>query len=136
MLKPILVLTAAAALVGCAQTPADTARAAQDVAATQAALAKELAGLVPQGQTACLPNLPTKQVEAYGKTILYTVSPRLKYRTETAGGCETLARGDILVTRSNGGAVCAGDISQTIDRTSRFPTGGCSFGEFTVYRRP
>jgi hypothetical protein len=136
MLKPIVVLTAAAGLAACAQTPAETARAAQDAAATQAALAKELAGLVPKGQMACLPNRPTKHVEAYGKTILYTVSPRLKYRTETAGGCESLARGDILVTRSNGIGVCAGDISQTIDRTSHFPTGSCSFGEFTEYRRP
>ncbi|TPG13053.1 hypothetical protein [Sphingomonas oligophenolica] len=132
-----LTLLAAATLSACTQTPAESARAIQDAAATQLALDKELAGLVPTGnRLTCLPPLPSAHVEGYGSTLVYSVSSRQKYRTETGGGCEGVGRGDILVTTSNGGRTCQGDISQTIDRTSRFPTGSCAFGPFVEYRRP
>jgi len=121
---------------GCAQTPAQSARAAQAAAAAQEALGKELAGLQPRGEMTCLPPLPSTRVEAYGSTLVYVASPRLKYVSPTNGGCESIARDDILVTRSNGGRTCQGDISQTVDRTSRMPTGGCALGRFTEYRKP
>lgn len=74
---------------------------------------------------------------AYGPTIVYTLSPRLKYVSETQGGCETIGqrgRNDILVTRTTTGQLCAGDIAQTVDRVSGFFTGSCSFGPFVPYR--
>ena len=136
MIKTALPTIAALGIAACAQTPAETARAAQDAAATQSGLDRALAGLRPVGTSSCLNNFQNPHLQAYGRTLVYAVSNGRKYRSDTAGGCESVARGDILVTTSPQGRVCAGDIAQTIDRTARFPTGSCAIGEFTEYRRP
>ena len=136
MIKPLLpALAAVTALTACMQTPAETARAVQAAAATQSSLDETLAGLTPGASSTCLPTRASTQVAAYGPTLVYTVSPRLKYRSDTAGGCEQVARGDILVTRSNEGRLCQGDIAQTLDQASRFPSGSCAIGAFVEYRR-
>ena len=136
MVKSMMALAAVASLAACAQTPAQTARAAQDAAASQMALRKEIAGLTPRGDLTCLPTVPSTQLKAYGTALVYVASPRLKYVSQTNGGCESVGtRDDILVTRSNGGRTCQGDIAQTYDRSARFPTGGCALGRFTEYRR-
>ena len=84
----------------------------------------------------CLPTLPTTQVTAYGKTLIYSSGRSLKYRSDTTGGCENVERGDILVTVSNGGRTCQGDISQTVAPVGRMVTGSCALGPFTEYRKP
>jgi hypothetical protein len=123
-------------LAACAQTPADTARAAQDRQTTQVRLDKALAGLVPGETTSCIPTtLSSAQTEAYGPTLLYTYGRNLVYRTETTGGCENAGRGDILVTKQLQGRPCRGDIATTVSPTSRVFSGSCSLGDFTVYRR-
>lgn len=126
------------ALAACAQTPAETARAAQRDAADADRLNAALAGLVPDKPTSCLPLPPTQQAqtEAFGRTILYRYGRGLVYRSDTAGGCERIARGDILVTRQVGSQLCSGDIATTVDPVARFQTGSCSFGPFTPYRQP
>ncbi|WP_235512759.1 hypothetical protein [Sphingomonas sp. Leaf17] len=129
-------LAAAITLAACAPTAEQRARMASDDAAAQTQLAKKLAGLVPGPSSACLPPIRATQVEAYGPTLLYTVSRGLKYRSDTNGGCESLARGDILVTVSNGSGVCQGDLARTVDRVARFTTGGCAIGPFIPYRKP
>lgn len=123
-------------LVACAQTPADTARAAQSAQAAQTGLDKALAGLSPGTTSSCIPTTyPSAHTEAYGATILYRVSRSLVYRTDTAGGCENMARGDILVIKEFQGRPCRGDIATTVQPVSRTFTGSCSFGDFTEYRR-
>jgi hypothetical protein len=123
-------------LAACAQTPADTARAAQDRQATQARLDKALAGLTPGETSSCIPITYTSaHTETYGPTLLYRVGRNLVYRTETSGGCENAARGDILVTKQLQGRPCSGDIATTVSPVSRTFTGSCSLGNFTVYRR-
>lgn len=131
-----LMLAAATALAACTPTADQRARMASDDAAAQTHLARKLAGLVPGAARTCLPPTQTTQVEAYGRTLLYTVTGGLKYRSDTNGGCENLSRGDILVTISNGSGVCQGDIARTVDRLARFTTGGCAIGEFVPYRKP
>ena len=103
-----------------------------------AALAAELAGLVPGEPTSCLPAPGRSQLSSkgYGATIIYSASPTLKYRNDTTGGCERLARGDTLVTITPQTRVCRGDIATVLDRNSRFNVGSCSFGDFTRYERP
>jgi len=124
------------AVAACAQTPADTARAAQERQAEQAGLDKALAGLTRGRTTSCIPSTyPGANTEGHGATILYRVSRNLIYRTDTAGGCENLGRGDILVSRQLEGRPCRGDIATTVSPTSRTVTGSCSFGDFTEYRR-
>jgi hypothetical protein len=125
------------AVAACAQTPADTARAAQARQAAQGGLDKALAGFTRGETTSCIPlaSLPSAQTEAYGPTILYRIGRNLVYRTDTAGGCEGISRGDILVTRQLQSRPCSGDIATTVQPVSRTFSGSCSFGDFTAYRR-
>ncbi len=125
------------ALAACTQTPAETAASAQRMAAEQDRLATALAGLTPDKPLSCLPQPGRQQAqtEGYGNTILYRYGRNLIYRTDTAGGCERIARGDVLVTRQIGGQLCQGDIATTYDTVARFQTGSCSFGPFVAYRR-
>lgn len=140
-LLPSLLLAAAvtAAAAPAAQHRAADRRAAeaQRHAADADRLAKKLAGLQPGRPQSCLSNAETRnaQTTAIGSTILYEVNRGLIYRTDTNGGCEAIARGDILVTRSNGGQVCQGDIGETFQPTIHIPTGSCALGEFVPYRR-
>ena len=126
------------ALAACAPTTAETAAVTERAALAEDKLATALAGLVPGTTSSCLPTLGRTQVQSqgYGRTILYKVSDRLVYRSDTSGGCERLARGDVLVTRQPTGRLCSGDIATTLDPIARFQTGSCSFGPFTEYRQP
>ena len=136
ILVPTLAV-ATLALTGCAMSPTDSARAQDRVAADRAALGQKLAGLQPAGTTDCLDHFQTSpaSLSAYGSTLVYRVSPRLSYVNDTTGGCEGVARGDILVTTSNEGRLCRGDIGHTVMPGSRIPTGSCALGSFTRYSR-
>lgn len=124
-------------IAGCTPTPAEQARLDQQAAVTRTDLDKALAGLQPSPPITCLPpQAGTVASRAYGKTILYKVSNRLIYRNDTTGGCENMARGDILVSVQYQGSACQGDIARTVDPTSRFQTGSCALGPFVRYSRP
>jgi hypothetical protein len=125
---------AAIALSSCAMTPAETARAADAKAATQAELGKELAGLTPTDTRECMDNYQSSSLKAYGGTLVYSVSKSLKYVNDTGGGCEAVERGDILVTTSPSGRLCRGDIARTVMPGSRMPSGSCALGSFVTYR--
>ena len=133
---PLAVLGAAGiALTSCAMTPAETARAADAKARTQADLDKALAGLRPVETNDCAPpSMPPTSLKAYGSTLVYTVRRKLKYVNRTAGGCEAVENGDILVTKSVTGRLCRGDIAQTVMPTGHLPSGSCALGDFVTYR--
>lgn len=133
--RPLIAAMIAVGLAGCAQTPRQRAATQEANAAAAANLQKELAGLTPGASSACMPRYPTSQVKAYGPTIVYTVSRGLKFRSDTAGGCERVGRGDILITRSPMGQLCQGDIATTVDSASRVFSGSCSFGPFVRYSK-
>jgi hypothetical protein len=126
---------AALALNGCALTPAETARAADERAATQANLGKALAGLAPAETRDCLDQYQSSSLKAYGSTLVYRVSSKLSYVNETGGGCEGVERGDILVTKSTSGRLCRGDIGTTVQPGSRMPSGSCALGSFVTWRK-
>ena len=136
----ILSLIAVASLAACTETPAETARAADREAGEQAKLARRLAGLVPGKPQSCLDQFDTRdaQVSSYGNTILYTLGRGVAYRSDTTGGCSDLGNGghNILVTRIYSSQLCQGDIATTIDNTSHFQNGSCSFGPFVRYAKP
>lgn len=133
----VSVLIPMAMLGGCSLTPAEQARIEQRAQTQQADLAKTLNGLTPQAPTMCISQYRTQQVRSYGPTLVYTVSPRLKYVSRTTGGCDNVggSGNNIFVTRTTTGQLCSGDIAQTVDRSSGFFTGSCSFGEFVAYRK-
>ena len=131
MLGVVVALTA----VACTPTPSQRLAQQQADAAAAVSVEKELAGLTPGRSSSCMPRFPSSQVKAYGPTLIYTVGRGLKYRTDTAGGCERVGRGDILITRSPQSQLCQGDIATTVDSASRTFSGSCSFGPFVRYSR-
>ena len=120
-------------LASCAATPQQVAREEASAAQSEARLATALAGLVPGNPTACI-NPRGLNTTTYGDKILYRQGRRA-YLATTNGGCFGLSRDDIIVTRTPSGQLCRGDIITTVDRNSRFPSGSCSFGDFTPYTR-
>lgn len=133
-----MLVISALALAACTPSAAEQGRIDRSAEVTQTKLATALAGLTPGEPTSCLPltGTPQYQTEGYGPVILYKFSRGLVYRNDTAGGCEAIARGDILVTRQYGSQLCSGDIATTVDNVSRITTGSCALGRFTPYRRP
>lgn len=131
-----IVLALCATLASCSTTPREAERAAAAEGRLAAAVDAELAGLAPGRRSACLPVAGRTDVRStnYGSAIVYRVSRDLKYRNDTNGPCGR--PDDILVTQTPLARVCSGDIVQTVDRASRFPTGSCALGEFVEYRRP
>ncbi len=125
---------AALILSSCAATPAQIAREQADTARDQAKLDKRLAGFTPGRTVDCI-RLVNANVDIYGDTLVYNDTGTRLYKTTTTGGCFGLRRDDIIVTRSFNGQLCRGDIVHTVDRTSGFPSGACSFGEFQTYTR-
>ncbi|QDZ06594.1 hypothetical protein FPZ24_03165 [Sphingomonas panacisoli] len=126
---------AALALTGCAMTPAETARAQAAAEADRAALGQQLAGLRATKTGDCLDSFQSTSLKAYGSTLVYRVNQNLVYVNDTTAGCEGISRGDYLVTKSNFGRVCRGDIGRTFTPGSDVPTGSCSLGSFTTYRK-
>lgn len=120
-------------VAGCAATPEQHARLAARQQSDEQRIDAKLAGLVPGKPTTCIPDFPTRNSTAIGRTILYQVSGRLYYRNDTGGGCEGMEHGDILITVSHTGQLCRGDIGRTVNPGGRFPTGSCSLGEFVPY---
>jgi hypothetical protein len=133
---PLALISAAAiALSSCAMTPAETARADAAKAKTQADLDKALAGLTATDTSDCAPpSMQPSSLKAYGGTLVYSVSKKLKYVNDTGGGCEAVERGDILVTKSPSGRLCRGDIARTVMPGSHIPSGSCALGSFVTYR--
>lgn len=128
------VSAAALLLSGCAATPAQIAQEQADAARVQAKLDRRLAGYAPGRTVDCI--RPTSGgVDIFGDTLVYRETGARLYVTRTSGGCFGLRRDDILVTRSSSGQLCRGDIVRTIDRSGGFPSGACSFGDFTTYVR-
>ncbi len=130
---PMLLLLVA----GCAATPQEIARAQAEQAQRADKLATRLAGYTPGRPQDCLTNLPgDRPSETIGSTILYVQSSKLVYRNDTTGGCEGMERGDYIVTVSNSGRLCRGDIGRTFQANSgNVPTGSCALGSFIPYTR-
>lgn len=132
LIVPTLLLMA-----GSAALSTDSGWQARQAANDQAGLARALSGLTPDPPIDCvnewrLRDTPTAR---FGDTIVYQVSRREVYRTDTSGGCFGLRQGDAVVTETTNSQLCRGDIIRTVDLVSRMPTGSCVFGEFTRYHR-
>ena len=98
-------------------------------------LQKALAGRVAGKPTNCISLWGSNSSQIIdGKAIIYRVGGRL-YVNEPRSGAESLRDDDILVTRTFGSRLCSIDIVRLVDRTSRFPHGFVSLGEFVPYDR-
>ena len=122
-------------LAACAETPKQTAARIRADDKTRARLDRELAGLVPGAPQSCLQSIDRQEMKAFGDTLVYRGAGRTRWVTQTTG-CGGVGDNNILVTRLTTGQLCRGDIATTVDRTSGFQTGGCSYGDFIPYRKP
>lgn len=134
-MRPLLFLCLAAA--GCAPTVAETARRENPAAAQSAKLDKALAGLTPGQAQGCLNDIDRRvaRTTTYGSTVLYRVSRNRVFRNDMNGNCTSATFDPIVVTQTPTGSLCRGDIAQLVDRSSRFPVGSCSYGDFIPYSR-
>ena len=132
----IAMLLLALGVAACAETPRQAAQRATAEERTRSALDRELAGLVPGAPQSCINDFERREsVTSYGDTLVYR-SGATRYVTQTTGCHGIGGNGDnILVTKTTSSQLCRGDIATTVDRTSRFTSGACSFGDFTPYRR-
>lgn len=130
MLPSLLIFAAA-----CTPTARDLDRRATAEAATQAALDKELAGRVAGKPQDCVEQTRLRGSKQFGDTIVYEGVGSVRYVNRTSGGCGDVARDSFLVTRTPSTQLCRGDIAQAVDRSSKFPTGSCSYGDFVPYTR-
>ena len=134
-MRPLL-LALAALLAGCAATDAQVANQEDRAARDRAQLDRALAGYAPEDTQSCLSSIDrraSRGTRYYGSTILYRFGDRI-VRNDMNGSCP-LGRDPILVTQTPSSQLCRGDIAQLIDRASRFPIGGCAYGDFVTYRR-
>ena len=125
MLLPLLIATA----IG-----ASAASAAGDDKAAES-YRKLIAGKVAEAPVDCIDTrFSQPSLTAYDDKLVYRVSSKLVYVSETRGGCQGVARGDTLVTRQFQPRLCRGDIARTVNFPAGIPTGSCAIGPFTPYR--
>jgi hypothetical protein len=101
----------------------------------QRAYDKLLAGKTVGSEETCFNTQQSHpRLSAYGTKLIYWVSPKLVYVTETSGGCEGVSFGDTLITYPFKARLCHGDIAHTIGVPSGKPSGSCTIGNFVPYR--
>ena len=125
------------AMAGCLSAAASAP--AREKLTDEQRFAKLTQGLVPGQPQQCLISRDTGSagLTAVGSRLIYKAGRGLLYVNETTGGCENVARDDILITRSYSGRLCDGDIARTVNRsTPQFTTGSCTLGRFIPYTRP
>jgi len=136
LLLPVLLMTVGSAALSADNRTTSQEREERQAGKDRAELDKRLAGLVPGKPEQCIQQTRYRESTRVGDTILYSATKNDVYRTDTNGGCFGLRRGDAIITRTYTGQLCRGDILQTVDLVSRIPSGSCTFGPFTRYRKP
>jgi hypothetical protein len=129
-MRTLFLITTAALLV----LPAASS-ARRDMLTEDAKLAKRLDGYSPGKSVSCIDLRDAQGTEAIGDALIFQVSHRLFYKSDTRGGCGQRWHGDTFVTRTFGARLCRGDVVSRADLTSGFETGFCIAGDFTPYRR-
>ena len=133
MRKLIPLLTAAALLLA---TGASAAHREQANPRGEAELAKLLAGRVAGKPVDCINNLDYSNTRVIdGTAIVYSHTNRTIYVNRPTSGAASLDNDDILVTRQWGSQLCSIDMVNLVDRTSRFPHGFVSLGQFVPYTK-
>lgn len=130
-----LITFAAAAALGAVAVVAAPVQKPDRQEKSRIAYEKLLAGKIPGKPQDCIDTRWTRpQLTAYDGKLLYRVSRKLVYVTETGGGCEAVARGDTIITRQFQTQLCRGDIARTVNLPANIPSGSCAMGQFVPYR--
>lgn len=136
MRKTMIILPFASLLL-CGGVTASSASREARFAREDARLEKALAGKVAGTPVNCIRLRDARGTESFDNdkgTILFKVSRKLVYRTDTHGACRNIGRTNALVTRSfNGSQLCRGDIATSADLTAGFSSGSCAMSDFVPY---
>lgn len=128
MRKIAIALAAATAVL------AGPAVQAKDKLTPEQRLEKMLEGREAGAPRSCISNMDTRDMTILnGVAIVYRSGSTLW--VNRPANAKDLDDDDVLVTRIHGGQFCRLDIVRTFDRTSQFPNGFISLGEFVPYRR-
>lgn len=137
MHKALMILPAASLLL-CGTVSASSASRDARYAREEARLEKALAGKVAGKPQSCIRLRDAHGTESFdnGKgTLLFKVSRKLVYRTDTKGSCNGIGRDRALITHVfGGGGLCRGDIARSADLVSGFSTGHCAMSDFVPYK--
>jgi hypothetical protein len=102
----------------------------------EAELAKMLEGRVAGKPTKCI-----RLSDIQGSTIIddtaivYHMPGNELFVNRPRGGASHLREDDILLTKTYGGDLCSPEIVNLLDRTSSFPHGFVSLGQFVPYAK-
>lgn len=133
-----LVIFPVAAVLLCGTVSASSASRDARYAKEEARLEKALAGKVAGKPVSCIRLRDAQGTESFDNdkgTILFKVSRKLVYRTDTTGGCRDIGRTNALITRSfSGGQLCRGDIATSADLVAGFSAGSCAMNDFVPYK--
>jgi hypothetical protein len=102
---------------------------------SDAAFEKALVGKVAGKPRSCISLSEARSSTTFRHAIVYRVNGKLSYVNDL-GKCPFLRSDNILVTNVHGSQLCRGDIVSMVDRSSSFPAGSCSFGDFIPYEAP
>ena len=137
-MRKAMMIVPLASLLLCGTVSASSASREARYAKEDARLEKALAGLVPGKPRSCIHLRDAQGTESFdnGKgTILFKVSRKLVYRTDTNGSCNGIGRDRALITRTfGGGDLCRGDIASSADLTAGFTAGSCAMNDFVPYK--
>lgn len=132
-----MILLPFASLLLCGTVSASSASRDARYAREDARLEKELAGLVPGKPRSCIPlryAYGTQSFDNAKGTLIFRVSRKLVYRTDTNGSCSGIGRDRALITHIFGGnELCRGDIAQSADLVAGFTAGSCAMNDFVPY---
>jgi hypothetical protein len=137
MRKTMFILPFASLLL-CGTVYASSASRDARYAKEDARLEKELAGLTPGKPQNCIhlrDAYGTRSFENGKGTLIFRVSRKLVYRTDTNGSCNGIGRDRALVTHLFGsGQLCRGDIAHSADLVAGFTGGSCAMSDFIPYK--
>ena len=136
MRKSMMIFPVASLLL-CGAVSASSASRDARYAKEDARLEKALAGKVAGKPVSCIRLRDAQGTESFDNdkgTILFKVSRKLVYRTDTNGGCHYIGNTNALITHSfTGGQLCRGDIATSADLTAGFSSGSCAMNDFVPY---
>lgn len=101
----------------------------------QADLAKEIEGRVAGEPVSCinLQNIRNSRIIDH-TAIVYDAGSTI-YVNYPRGGADSLDQWDVLLTKTYGSQLCAPEIVQLLDSSTRMQSGWVSLGQFVPYKR-
>lgn len=136
MMLRLSLIAAPLALTACMTDDRAMADRAEDRAEAAAEVSQRLQGFTPTRTRSCLPSRTTSGIRVYDDGTALIREAGTIYRQDLGPGCEAASRpSTTLVTDSNFGSMCSGNIARVVDASTGIFYGSCSLGDWTEYER-